>query len=161
MGAIYNDGLPALFWNSTHYVKFKIKVGFYTNFLEFLIEHKISFLADILIDFTKIPLSLHGYGLSTNLKEYLANNAENTALIINFLNYFITTIADFKYSSGKKLNYDLSYDYFLTWQDTPFYANDNYITTTTTTIITTTLSPTTTLPSLGFFEIFGQLYQLS
>lgn len=128
-----SGGLPAIFWNSTNWVKFRLKIGLYVNFLEFLIDHDIYFLAEIPIDFTNIPISLHGFGVSKNLLEYIANNNENTDLIIEFINYFITTITNFKYISGEKLNYEITYDSFLTWQDTTFSAKNSYITTTTTT----------------------------
>lgn len=155
--SIFEEGIPAIFWNSTYWVKFRLKIGVYANFIEFLIEHQILFIAENSIDFTNIPISLHGYGTSGNLLEYIANNAEDTILIINFLNYFITTIVDFRYNNGKKLNY--SFDYASTWQFTAFSANGSYVPTTTTT--TTTSAPTTTLAPLDFFEVFGQLYTLS
>ena len=160
--SIFEDGIPAIFWNSTYWVKFRLKVGNYINFLEFLIEHQISFLAEVTIDFTNIPLSLHGKGVSKNLTEYFANNNNNTILIINFLNYYITSIVDFRYSTGKKLNY--SFISSSTWQSTTFSAKSYYVPTTTTsstTTTTTTFHPTTTMVPLEFFEILGQLYNLS
>ena len=63
-----------------------------------------------------------------------------------------------------------------TWQTSRFSAKSSYIppvttttttvapitTTTTTTIMpTTTMMPTTTSPPLSFYEVFGQLYNLS
>ena len=134
------DGLSAIFWNSTHWVKFKLKIGVYINFIEFLVEHDIFFIAENTIDFTKIPIFLHGYGESKNLLEYLANNVGNTTLIINFLKYFISEIYNFRYTLDKKMNF--SFEVKDTWQITPFTVYGFVVTTTTT---TTTIPPSLNL----------------
>lgn len=170
-GSTFN-GISAMCWNGTHWVKFKLFPNIYNNFLAFLSAHNIYFLAEMQLDFTKIPKSLHGYGVSRNLNEYISNNTENNDLITNFLNYFIVNIVDIRYKTGKKLNYLILAA--TTWQNTKFVAQNSYIppitttttttpapttTTTTTMLPTTTLSPTTTLPPISsYFEVFGQLY---
>jgi len=156
----FEDGVPAKFWYSSYWINFKLKLGQYDNFLTFLEIHQLSFLAEMELDFSTIPTSLHGQGTSENLLQYIANNTSNSSLILNFINYFILTIVDFRYSTGKKLKY--SFGSCSTWQDCAIDIKSSYSpttsTTTTTLAPTTTLSPTTTPMAPLFMEVFGQLY---
>jgi hypothetical protein len=97
-------------WFSEHEVKFKLETGIYQNIIEFLIVNKISFLADMNLDFTIIPFNLHGKGNSKNLLDYISKNSENVILIKSFFEYFIIQIAKIKYDTGKliKFNFNLT-----------------------------------------------------
>lgn len=189
------NGISAMCWNGSFWVKFRLFPNKYNNFLTFLSAQNIYFLAEMKLDFTKIPKTLHGHGNSNNLLEYISNNSGDVSLVLSFINYFIISIARIKYSSGKNLNFVILPE--STWQKSLFIAQGSYIppvptttttttpaptttttttlaptttttttpgttttTTTTTPFITTTLAPTTTLPPLSFFEVFGQLYTL-
>ena len=55
-------------WNNTNNIQFKLKVGNYTNIIDFLNVHKLSFLAKI--DLPELPINLRGK-TSKNLLEYL------------------------------------------------------------------------------------------
>lgn len=74
-------------WYYEHIVHFKLKTGIYENIVVFLIDNKISFLTTMDLDFTNIPINLHGKGNSKNLLDYLSKNKENFILIYNF-DYF-------------------------------------------------------------------------
>lgn len=150
--------LPAKCWNGKNWVNFNLILGNYENIITFLNDNKISFLYTMELDFTIIPSVLHGRGRSRNLLQYLANNTENNTLITSFLMYFLSEIADIRYITNKKLNYN-----FLQgskWQNTTFVSNG--YTPEPPPLTTTTLLPTTTLlmMSMETFELFGQLFTL-
>ena len=102
----------AIFWNYTNWVKFRFDVGEYDNFLDFLNVNDISFIAELPIDFTNIPLTLHGKGRSKNLLEYFANNNDNSRLILNFLNYFIINMIKIRYYNGSSINFRILSSFF-------------------------------------------------
>jgi len=157
--------IPCKCWNGENWVDFNIQTGEYQNFNVFLVDNKIGFLSTMEIDFTTIPVILHGKNRSRNLLDYLSNNNNDVNLILSFINYFISNISKIKYYTGINLNFNLINS--STWQTSKIYVS-GYIspttTTTTTTILpTTTLLPTTTgLPMGGpiLFEIFGHLYEV-
>lgn len=91
-------------WNNTNNIQFKLKVGNYTNIIDFLNVHKLSFLAKI--DLPELPINLRGK-TSKNLLEYLNKNFENTVLINEFLKYYITSIIKIRYASNKPLLFDI------------------------------------------------------
>ena len=123
--------IPAKVWIDNHWVFFSLIIGDYKNLISFLNTNELSFLTTLNIDFTNIPLNLHGKGVSNNLLNYLSNNSNDNFLIDQFLNYFLNKIIIISYSSGKKLNYKLNGD--AKWQDMTFSAYSSYIPTTTTT----------------------------
>lgn len=150
--------VPSKCWNGKNWVNFNIVLGDYENIITFLDANKISFLYTMELDFTVIPIVLHGRGRSRNLLQYLANNTDNNTLITSFLRYFLGEIADIRYATNKKINYD-----FLPgskWQNTTFVPNG--YTPPEPVLTTTTLLPTTTLlmMSMETFELFGQLFTL-
>jgi hypothetical protein len=149
--------ISAKFFYNGYWVKFSLVLGIYDNFLSFLSSHEISFLAEMKIDFTNIPVSLHGNGISNNLYEYVSNNTNNHSLINSFFDYFLKEIAIFKYSTNHFFNFSFSTS--SAWQTSTFFANgyEPITTTTTTTIIeTTTMMPM----SMSMFDIFGQLHNI-
>lgn len=163
------SGMKAYCWYSDYWVKFTLNIGTYKNIIEFLKENRISFLANMEIDFTTIPNNLHGAGYSYNLYSYLANNIDDIELIIKFINYFISTLTQIKYAIGKKLIFTIVPE--LSWQDSSVSISSPYTpptTTTTTTAITTTTttffvtSTTSTTSTISFtsesFELFGQTF---
>jgi hypothetical protein len=88
-------------------IKFILVLGVYQNIITFLEANEISFFSTMELDFTKIPLVLHGKGISKNLLEYLSNNSSNGTLISKFLNYFIDII-NIKYSNNENLKFKFS-----------------------------------------------------
>lgn len=84
------------------WIYFNVKIKVYTNIITFLDENNISFIKNQFIDFNKVPLQLHGYGKSSNLIEYLANNKYNNGAIMSFLAYFIDSLF-FSYLDGSKI----------------------------------------------------------
>lgn len=153
---------------SENWVKFRLNIGTYQNFLTFLYEHEISFLAEMKLDFTTIPLIYHGKGYSYNLLQYLANNVDNNELIINFLNYFITNIVKFKYYDG--VPFAFIFSEASDWQNSNLEIYNIPITTTTTTFVPTTTTTTTTFVTTTTtttsiynpesFELFGQFFNI-
>ena len=148
-----NTYIPTPFGNQANFlylnrrVEFKLKINSYANIIKFLEAHELLFLAEMTLDFTQIPLIFHGKGKSRNLYEYLANNIDNNDLIYNFLNYFLNTLTDIRYFSGKKLNYHISNE--SNWNIMEVVIYGSYVPTTTTTTVsppttTTTVAPTTT-----------------
>ena len=147
-----NTYIPTPFGNQANFlylnrrVEFKLKINSYANIIKFLEAHELLFLAEMTLDFTQIPLIFHGKGKSRNLYEYLANNSSDTNLIYNFLNYFLNTLTDIRYFSGKKLNYHISNE--SNWNIMEVVIYGSYVPTTTTTTVspptTTTVAPTTT-----------------
>jgi len=131
--------IPSKFWNVDHWVKFRLIPDVYENFITFLNVQGLSFLTQLKLNFDNIPLSLHGSGASENLDEYLANNTSDVPLILRFLDYFMNTIIDMRYSSGKKVifNFFESTD----WQTMNVTVSGPYVP------VTTTLIPTTELPT--------------
>lgn len=88
---------------NNYWIKFTINSFNYKNIMIFLELNKLLFLSTAEIDFSNIPISLHGNGNSTNLVEYLSNNTDNNILISQFLNYFTSEIHKFRYLSGERL----------------------------------------------------------
>lgn len=97
-----NINKAARFWINNKWIHFRVTFGTYTNFITFLDNNNISIIKENKIDFDKVPKSLHGYGHSRNLLEYIANNKSNNNLIILFLNYYLGTL-NFSYPDGKKV----------------------------------------------------------
>jgi len=108
-------GIPAIFWNSTHWVKFIMKIGAHENFLVFLEDSQISFMSDEPIE---IPLALHGNGVSRTLLEYFANNTNDNYLITKFLNYYIDIMNFRYYDVDEKLIYEFGNSE--KWQENTF-----------------------------------------
>jgi hypothetical protein len=90
-------------WVTDRWVKFTLTTGSYENIMVFLDAQKLLFLSDMELDFTTIPLVLHGRGYSKNLREYIANNDENTSLINRFIDYFLNIILDISYLDGSRV----------------------------------------------------------
>jgi len=111
-------GIPSYFWLNDHWVKFRLIVNNYQNIISFFDAHDISFLSEMTLDFTKIPLILHGKGNSKNLLEYLSKNTDDNNLILSFLTYFMVHIIKMKYNSGELLNFN--FETQTKWQETNF-----------------------------------------
>ena len=112
-----SQGDHAKLWINDEWVRFNIEYGIYENFIVFLDHHDISFVKTNYIDcdaLSTLPNPLHGFGHSTNLLEYLANNAGNESLICDFINYYIS-ILDFRYYYVD-LKLDLTYTCLDNWQ---------------------------------------------
>ena len=122
-------------WFSEHEVKFKLETGIYQNIIDFLIINNISFLAEMKLDFTTIPINLHGKGNSRNLLDYISKNSENVVLIKSFLEYFMIQIAKIKYNDKLIIFY---FNLIDSWDNMQLSIFDPFIPTTTT---TTTLFP--------------------
>ena len=135
------NGMSSYFWFIDHWVKFRLSIGNYQNIITFLEYHDLSFLSEMAINFDQIPLPLHGKGTSRNLLEYLSNNSDDNALILNFLNYFIVVILKLKYSSGRPIYFNFLENTDWTNITLLIPSSNGPITTTTT---STTLAPTTT-----------------
>jgi len=114
----------AKLWLVDHWVRFKINENiYYDNIIIFLENQNISFLNTVNIDFSSIPLELHGNGRSNNLLEYLANNNNNNLLIEKFLNYFLSEIFDVRYyNDNSKILFYFSGE---TWQKLKIVVNTN------------------------------------
>jgi hypothetical protein len=149
---------PAYLWVNTHEVKFTLKIGQYYNVIDFLNQNKLSFLITMPIDFSSVSPNLIGKGNPKNLSDYLAFNESNYILTLNFLNYFLNTICDFRYSSNnKKLVYVFRENTKITWKTVvitisgsgvkPPKPKPPLVTTTTTTIAPPITTTTTTLPT--------------
>ncbi len=123
-------------------VEFKLNIGSFQNIIVFLDVNNISFLYTMQLDFTNIPLLLHGRGNSNNLLEYLANNTNDNSLIIKFINFFLMDIIDIRYLSNKKLNFHLNEN--VDWRNMSIEAYAPYVPPTTTTTSTSTSTSTTT-----------------
>ena len=134
--------IPSKVWISDHWVTFLLNIGIYQNIITFFDLNGLSFLTTLNLDFTQIPLILHGKGNSENLLEYLSNNTDDTILINNFLNYFLNNIIIMSYSSGQKMNFRLNSN--ANWQNMIFDVYGPYIPPTTTTTTTTGTTTTTT-----------------
>ncbi len=89
----------SLLYNNNR-VQFRLIPGEYQNIIVFLETNNILFVSEMQLDFSKIPLQLHGRGNSNNLLEYLSNNNTDYNLLFNFLNYFISTIINIQYENG-------------------------------------------------------------
>jgi len=96
-------------WLKDHWVKFKIEVKAYDNIMTFFQESKIFFVTNMILDFTSIPIELHGYGHSNNLLEYLANN-NNNSLVSSFLTYFFNNILKISYLNNISLYFNFNTD---------------------------------------------------
>ena len=82
---------------NNNWVRFNLMTGIYENIIIFLESQNILFASEIKLDFSTIPIELHGKGRSYNLLEYLANNAYDNSLVSIFLQYFLTEILDIRY----------------------------------------------------------------
>ena len=127
-----NKLIPTTCLNINDRVKFNLKLGIYQNIIVFFEDHDLLFLSKMNIDFTKVPLILHGNGNSSNLNEYLKNNNSNSTLIVKFLYYFLFNIIDIKYEYD-----DTIFFYFVKntqWQkiNLQIYLPSKVVTTTTT-----------------------------
>ena len=122
-------------WVNDHWINFDLMLGTYDNIITFLNAQKLSFLSEIHLDFSNIPLELHGKGNSINLLQYLANNTDDNALISRFLEYFLNMTLDMRYVSGKKIDFLFPED--SSWQNFTVSILNPYTTTTS----TTTLAP--------------------
>ena len=151
--------VPAKCLYQGQWVNFNLIIGNFDNIIVFLNANNVAFLTTMELDFTSIPLVLHGRGRSRNLLEYLSNNNDNNSLISKFLNYFLSDIADIRYFSDKKINFNLSTN--TKWQDTIFTVTGPYIPPITPTTTTTTTEPEpTTTAEPETFELFGKLHIL-
>ena len=90
-------GIPSKFWFNDHWVRFNIIIGEHQNVITFLESNNILFLSEFTLDFSTIPIELHGNGNSKNLLEYLSNNVDNYSLVSKFLDYFLNIILNMKY----------------------------------------------------------------
>ena len=134
--------IPSKVWLIDHWVKFNLISGNYQNIMIFFKYNKLNFLAEMKIDFSVIPISLHGKNNSVNIIEYLSNNSDNIILIYNFLNYFLTNIVILSYLSGQNCNFNFEIN---SWQNMNLIIHSTISNTTTTSISTTT----TTTPSIS------------
>jgi hypothetical protein len=100
--------LKAKCWNGEYWIQFKLYLGIYENLITFLEVQKLFFLAEMKIDFSLIPIELHGKGQSENLLQYLANNGDNNVLISNFLLYFLNILTDMRYIDDTKIKFSFS-----------------------------------------------------
>jgi hypothetical protein len=100
--------IKAKCWALDHWVRFTLKLDTYENIMTFLDESQLHFLAEEPLDFTTIPLGLHGNGSSYNLLGYLSNNTGYNTLVLNFLIYFLSTIIDIRYVDGEKIDFIFS-----------------------------------------------------
>lgn len=97
--------IKAKCWFDNRWVRFNLTTGTYTNIMVFLNQMKLSFYADMPINFETLPKELHGKGTSVSLVDYLAKNEGDDYLILNFLIYFLNNLVDIRYTNGKKLNF--------------------------------------------------------
>jgi hypothetical protein len=86
----------AKFWLNNGWIIFNLNFGLYSNIIEFFNQHDISIIETNYIDFSTIPIALHGFGNSQNLLEYLSKNSADNKLIINFLKYYLGVL-NFRY----------------------------------------------------------------
>lgn len=93
---IPSQGDYAKFWINNNWIRFIAVYGTYSNIIDFFDSHNISFIKTNYINFDNVPINLHGFGNSYNLMDYLSNNAGNTTLICDFINYYLN-ILDFRY----------------------------------------------------------------
>lgn len=91
-------------WINDSWVRFTLRYGIYTNIITFLDDHGLSFIKTNKIDFSNVPLYLHGYGTSENLVDYLSHNEGNTRLIQDFIEYFLYSL-HFQYLDGREVVY--------------------------------------------------------
>jgi hypothetical protein len=92
-------------WYVDHWVAFRLKKGFYINIMTFLSKCNILFLSEMSIDFSLVPVSLHGKGNSKNLVEYLSKNSDDVELIAKFLEYFLNVIVDMRSIDDRKIDF--------------------------------------------------------
>ena len=125
-------------------IHFELELKEYGNIISFLIENKLEFLSEMILD---IPPALHGNGVSNNLLEYLTNNNDKY-LLSNFITYFMRLI-DIKNDDNIKFQISESFK----WQTMKV----SIIKTTTT---TTTMEPTTTTTTTTILRNikYGRLY---
>lgn len=97
----------SLLHSNNYRVNFTLMTGEYQNIMVFMYDHDIKFASEMLLDFSKIPIQLHGRGNSHNLIEYLSNNNDNNTLLFDFLNYFIHDVIDIKYENGNHINFTI------------------------------------------------------
>jgi len=92
-------------WDFSKINKFQLNIGEYTDIISFFIKNNIYFLAEMNLDYIKIPKELHGKGISRNLIEYFENNKDDKSLIITFVNYFMSTLINLKNINDEKINF--------------------------------------------------------
>jgi hypothetical protein len=107
--------IAAKCWVVDHWVRFNLYIGTYENIITFFDAQKLSFLTELEIDFTIVPLELHGRGQSITLLDYLANNGDNNTLVSKFLVYFLNTFTEMSYLNDTKMNFSLSEE--SSWQN--------------------------------------------
>lgn len=120
----------SLLYNNNR-VHFNLIPNNYQNIIVFLETNNILFVSEMQLDFSKIPLQLHGRGNSNNLLDYLSNNNNDYNLLFNFLNYFIMIIINVQYESGNNLIFSFLEN--VGWQEMMMFVPSSTTTTTTTT----------------------------
>ena len=136
-----------------HWIKFNLIIGKYANLINFLDVHNLLFLSTIYFDINSIPKHLRGSGNTKNLLDYIYNNSNNPILIFKFVNYFLDTIIDIRYESGKKIKFYVYYSE--KWQEQYLQITREIVIIHTTTTppysssTTTTHEPTTTTTTHG------------
>jgi len=135
-------------WSASKWINCKIRVSVYENILTFLNINNMSYVAEMQIDFSKIPDNLRGSGSSKNLITYLDNNIRNNSLIVKFLNYFIISILQIQYNNGNKINLKISESY--NWKNSSIEVLGGFfIPTSESTDIISIVTPLTTLPPVS------------
>jgi hypothetical protein len=109
------------------WIEFSFNPGSYVNILDFFNKNDADFISKMYIDFSAIILDLHGNGKSRTLLEYIANNSDNTNLILRFLNYFLFNVLQISYSYGTRSRLDYSILYNIKWQEMNFHIVGNYV----------------------------------
>jgi len=141
-------------WVVDHWVVFTLTINAYENIMTFLNAQNLLFLSNIELDFSTIPLELHGNGESKTLVQYLANNTDNNALISKFLDYFLNVQFNMKYYyTGEQITF-----YFPEesgWQNFQIYFNPPATTTTT----STTFNPIINGESVMFYFQENNIYK--
>jgi hypothetical protein len=119
----------SLLYNNNR-VQFRLIPGEYQNIIVFLETNNILFVSEMQLDFSKIPLQLHGRGNSNNLLEYLSNNNTDYNLLFSFLNYFISNVINIQYENGHNIIFSFLEN--VKWQNMMMFIPSSTTTTTTT-----------------------------
>ena len=91
-------------------IKFNLSSFSYNNIIDFLEQSNLDVLTTMKLDFSKIPLHLHGRGVSNNLLDYFSNNSNNSSLLLEFSYYFLSN-GDFRYGdSNEKIDFIITKD---------------------------------------------------
>lgn len=104
----------AKLWINNQWVYFTLVYGRYTNIITFLDSHDLSFIKINYIDFNQVPITLHGFGNSINLMNYLSNNEGNNVLINKFIDYFLKEL-NFKFTDNSTAT--VLFEPALDWRD--------------------------------------------